>query len=63
MKVMHKIIITGISLLIVASTMLIKQHVIIDAVLALIITLITVYIVGKFNLHEKLQNKVETKIN
>jgi len=62
-KIIQKIIITVLSLLVVASTMLIKQHVIIDAVLALIITLATVSIVGKFKLQGKLQEKIETKLN
>lgn len=62
-RVIQKVIITFLSLLIVASTMLIKQHVIIDAILALIITLATVYIVGKFKLHETMQEKIENKLS
>lgn len=51
-NIYKKGIITILSLLVVASTLFIKQHVIIDALLALIITIITIFFVNKFNLHK-----------
>lgn len=63
MKLYEKIIVTILSLLVVASTVFIKQHVIIDVILAFIITVVVIFMVDKFKLHEKLQEKIETKMN
>jgi len=61
-NVLQKAIITIFSILIVVSTMLIKQHLIIDAILALIMALAIAFIVNNFNLHYKIQEKIENKL-
>jgi len=58
MKVWKKYLIIIINILIIASTLLVKQHVIIDVLGALTITVITYYVLPKFKFFKKLEEKL-----
>ena len=57
-----KVLSTIIFILIVFSTMFVKQHAVMDVIAALILTLVVSLLVCKFKLDKKMENKVEKKL-